>query len=978
MKKIILPLAILWYSAQMFAQNFSNGFNFNMSYNDSTKQTFLPYYPIEEIKDGEFISKDSEGNFTKNGEPIKFWGTNLITAGAFINKDYMPGIAGRMRKMGFNLVRFHHIDNAWSEYSLFYNNPSVSTTEYNDTKFDLLQNTIAELKKQGIYIDMNLHVSRFFTKGDGIPEADSIQSMGTEFYKGVTLFDPYLIKLQKQYAKELLTRVNTYTGLPLVNDPVMAMVEIANENSLFRNWKNEELSHFSEGGKLCWRHKVLLDSLWIEYLTDTYKTTDSLRKSWNEKAYTVDKELIVNGDFENPNITEGWVFEAHNGASATLTADNDAFDGNASAKVTVTNCGTETWHLQLEQLGFPLNPDSTYLVTFYAKADSDKDLVLNIMRHGSPYTSYSWNQIQLTTEWKQYMFSFKPSELNTDDTRLAFSFNLQTGTFWFDNISMKYPSISGLKEYESLEKKNVARITFTERLTHSSNRLIDLMKFYEKLQVDYFAEMKSYLKDTLGVKVPISGTNWYVGPEDLKVQSTLDYIDNHAYWNHPDFYKDPWDTYYWRIDNKSMLTHTGHNTIRNLFMGFSVKNMPFTISEYNHAFPNQYQSEMLPIITAYASFHKADAIMFFPYGSSDWERDFNDGFFDIHRNSIVMSGSPLFAYAYRNRLISEAQESVAIQYDEESVYNSSIFSSSSWAPVFKYDNNLCYQNDIEIVDFNAETATSDNDIPQVGTNEFTTTTNEITWNIENGILEVDAPQFKSISGYLQHSPTLQSNAMGVENSTDFGSVAWLSLTDEPVETSPISVLNISSKVINSGMVWDEDNQTVHKQWGSSPTQYNPVTMNLKLKTDAKVIKVVRMDTKGYADTSKYRAYWPNENGIATISIDQSRDKTLWYAIENLDDDTGIVESTDGITSLSGVSYYLSSTYSPRDTYLHIHNPKQKNISVEIIDVLGNVIKQHSTSKIKDQIDISQKKAGVFFIKIVSEEQIIGVEKIVIE
>ena len=84
---------------------------------------------------------------------------------------------------------------------------------------------------------MNLHVSRTFRINDNVADYDSLP----EFGKCVNFFDPYIIKLHKEYAQQLLTHVNPYTGKALVNDPVMAMVEITNENSLYRNWRDNKL-----------------------------------------------------------------------------------------------------------------------------------------------------------------------------------------------------------------------------------------------------------------------------------------------------------------------------------------------------------------------------------------------------------------------------------------------------------------------------------------------------------------------------------------------------------------------------------------------------------------------------------------------------------------------------------------------------------------------------------------------------------------
>jgi hypothetical protein len=51
--------------------------------------------------------------------------------------------------------------------------------------------------------------------------------------KGISLYDPRIIELQKEYGKQLLAHYNPYTKSEYRNDPAVAMVEINNENALW-------------------------------------------------------------------------------------------------------------------------------------------------------------------------------------------------------------------------------------------------------------------------------------------------------------------------------------------------------------------------------------------------------------------------------------------------------------------------------------------------------------------------------------------------------------------------------------------------------------------------------------------------------------------------------------------------------------------------------------------------------------------------
>src|SRR3546814_20122011 len=88
---------------------------------------------------------------------------------------------------------------------------------------DLLDNLdywVAQLKKNGIYVNFNLNVGRRFKAGDGVPDADLLGPA-----KGFTYIGPELIALHKDYAKKLLGHTNRYTGLRYDEDRKSVVTE---------------------------------------------------------------------------------------------------------------------------------------------------------------------------------------------------------------------------------------------------------------------------------------------------------------------------------------------------------------------------------------------------------------------------------------------------------------------------------------------------------------------------------------------------------------------------------------------------------------------------------------------------------------------------------------------------------------------------------------------------------------------------------
>ncbi|MGA2498698.1 MAG: hypothetical protein ABSH20_13215, partial [Tepidisphaeraceae bacterium] len=173
------------------------------------------------VKDGHFVSA--------GGKRMRFWGLNATMQGALPAKESAPIIAGNLARVGINCIRFHFLDRPAPTGLL--EAKGDDTQHLDPQQLDRMDFFIGELKKRGIYADLNLHVGRKYKAGDGVRDADLLGMT-----KGVTYFDARIIELQKQYATALLTHVNPYTGKAYRDEPAVALVEFVNENSLTEAW----------------------------------------------------------------------------------------------------------------------------------------------------------------------------------------------------------------------------------------------------------------------------------------------------------------------------------------------------------------------------------------------------------------------------------------------------------------------------------------------------------------------------------------------------------------------------------------------------------------------------------------------------------------------------------------------------------------------------------------------------------------------
>lgn len=913
-------------------QSFSGGYNFNLPADDTTSAEFLPHFPAISITGQNFISVDQNGNFSSNGSRIRFWGTNVVADGAFPDKSSAWFIAGRLRNLGFNLVRFHHLDNNWTNGSLFVQ--GSDTRHLNPVTLDRMEYFINELKKNGIYADINLNVGRTFNQLDGVPDADSL----LDFAKGVTIFDPQLIRLQKEYALQLLTHLNPYTGLKLKDDPVMGMLEVTNENSLYRMWRDNTLTTFNNGGKLTYRHTKMLDTLWNNFLLDKYSSTSNLQSAWNTGSTPVNPvNYILNGDFEIPPITQNWQIELHNGAAAVISLDNqNPYSGIYSGKVNVTAATGTDWHIQFKQINITVYKDSIYTVKFAARSDADKIINVVMMRENSPYNVYFAQNYSLTTGWNSFEFSFSPGENNTGFTRISFQF-AETGKYWFDDISLTTSSVAGLEDGENLEARTVKRTGYNRCLVYTDQRVKDISEFYINLQDKFRDQMLDFLKDTLGIVCPVVIQNWNAGPGDLITQSKADAIDNHSYWDHPVFPGIPWSSTDWYINNTPMVQSQTGGTLPDLFAGVPVINKPYTISEYNHPFPNRYQTEAMLFITGYSSFHNADALMFFDYnGSTDWTTDFVSDYFSIHKNHAMMGLVPSCSYAFRNNFISEANEILKINFNRDYILLLPKHDFGSWTGPDLYPKKLSLKYSVKNESFDAATTTDFSALPDEPVNPYKTDTEEITYNT-NGLLTINTPKFIGLSGLLNNFPQITSGNLILISATDFGTLTWLSLDNDSLIKSGKSLITISTKLQNTGMIW-EGNTTIHDDWGHTPTQLYPVSVELNLNIFADSIFIYPLNSLGNKISGAEYKILPVTPNRFEFTLNQGIDHTMWFGLEKSGNGVSPVNEE---TVLPPVEFSLQQNFpNPFNnrTLINYSIGRSTEIEISIYDILGNKIR----------------------------------------
>ena len=260
-------------------------FDFVVQDLDTTKNEIDLSFLNEDVAGEQGFVTVKDGHFVKGeGEPIRFFGTNLTFGSAFPDKEIATKIAARLAKMGMNVVRFHHLDMRAAPSGIW----DSTMLKFDPAQVEKLDWLIYQLKMHGVYTNLNLHVSRTYP---GVE--DEIARF--RFGKSIDHFHRPYIEMQKDYARTLLTHVNPYSGNSYVDEPAVAFIELNNENSLLSNWQ-----HLPE---LTDKHKEDILRQWISWLKSENISPDGndlfmIIDGYDADASKVQKEYLWKFLFE--------------------------------------------------------------------------------------------------------------------------------------------------------------------------------------------------------------------------------------------------------------------------------------------------------------------------------------------------------------------------------------------------------------------------------------------------------------------------------------------------------------------------------------------------------------------------------------------------------------------------------------------------------------------------------------------------------
>lgn len=212
------------------------------------------------------LSPDGMSFLRGDGQPIRFWA--VVDYGWRMEPETMRRHLRWLAKLGVNMVRVHT--------QLCIEKEGARLTDVNEKVIDQIQRYVGECKKLGIYVT----ISPYWSHTQKIPASWGLDTYtGQSGPEGLIFFEEKLQDAYKTWVKELYTRPNPYTGIPLSQDPSVAIIQVQNEDSMLF-WTSQGIREPFAGK---------LRRLFAEFLVKKYGSLEKALSAWGGAKHEKDR-----------------------------------------------------------------------------------------------------------------------------------------------------------------------------------------------------------------------------------------------------------------------------------------------------------------------------------------------------------------------------------------------------------------------------------------------------------------------------------------------------------------------------------------------------------------------------------------------------------------------------------------------------------------------------------------------------------------
>ncbi len=220
--------------------------------------------------------------------------------------------------------------------------------------------------------------------------------------------------------------------------------------------------------------------------TETYVTplVDALFNNEMPDPIPVYATVIYESDFSGN--TDGWSLNTQGGASGSISVA----DGKLVASL--TNGGTEGWHIQLVKNNISLEQGEMYRISFKAKAADSRSATFYAGKASDPWNAYSgYNGISIGVNESNFVFSFTMNDPSDPTARLVFDLGKDINDVTVSDI--KVEKLSFEEEITGIEVPELStKISFYPNPVSSILHIADLDRYRSVALYDMKGRMLTY------------------------------------------------------------------------------------------------------------------------------------------------------------------------------------------------------------------------------------------------------------------------------------------------------------------------------------------------------------------------------------------------------------------------------------------------------------------------------------------------------
>ena len=484
-----------------------------------------------------------------------------------------------------------------------------------------------------------------------------------------------------------------------------------------------------------------------------------------------------------------------------------------------------------------------------------KEMFSMLWSHVNPYTGLAYKDdpvfvmAELVNECD--LFSWYPIETEPYATEFRKNFRA-----WLDSKGIEY---------------DAEGCDLNEKITGP------LLDYKIEVQNSYFNEMIGYIRE-LGIKIPVTGTNWQLFGACTLTSKETDYIDNHHY-----VYDWHWGEFDKACMNKGITQLYDNGS--GIFPKSHVDDMPMFISEWDMPWPNSFRAEA-PIFFAsvgalqgYSGF----AIHTYAYGTRLENMkmlgkegssqtiggvSYREGIFSTWNDPAKFGLFYHAALITRRGDVAPASKKIAVKINDLI---------SSPGPAFTASSELSRI----VVDLGDGSAISDTD-RTVSENEILVPEEAGEVRSDNGQLyrswkknlgTVDTELTKCVYGFLAKNGETELNDVSVKCSNDFAVVAMSSLDGEKISSSKNILLTTVGRAFNQDARFLDEKMI---DYGHPPIMIEVINADIKIRTECPDLRVWAVNSEGFyvgAIPSEYK------DGVLSFTVGTNF-RSMYYLIQS--------------------------------------------------------------------------------------------------